>query len=423
MRKGIALLLLCASPLIAEPVLVGSVRREPNLPAQLERLAVALETDLAVVLRGIGAEPVMESALAGSKPELAAPGLKSCSSDQCVRRILNVSGHRTMIVPVLERARNSENLNVNIFRLQGTEIRRESLLILFINIEGTKRREALETVLLQTFPRLPAKENPADPPRAQENAEKSDRKTRTVYVVTDPGGADVYVDGRLAGQTPLEVPASGQKQTLRISKPGYHEVSMPLSTSGRLEVVVSLIREGAASEAAIAGKHPYWGAFARSLLLPGLGQWSKGENTKALLFGAGAFGAAGLSAFNAQEERRRYLRLRESYRQSDVYLYAGSITPLVSQLGLLQYFLHGDRNYVRMVSSSCGSQVCKSYSSARRNTRISLSALGGIYLWGALDALLSGRPDSAAGAEAFSWAAVPVSDSDRGFVLAARVRF
>lgn len=208
--------------------------------------------------------------------------------------------------------------------------------------------------------------------------------------------------------------------TLRISRSGYQDVTMPVRTSGRLELIVSLVPEGGTTDA---HSYPYWGAFARSLLLPGLGQLQKGEKGKALLFGAGYFGAAGISLFNAQEQRRRYLRLRENYRQTDAYLYAASTNPIVSQLGLFQYFLHGDRGYVHMVSSSCSSQVCKSYAAARRNTRASLYTLGGIYIWSALDALFSGRPAAAARDQSVSWAGVPVTDSDRGFAVAFQVRF
>lgn len=214
MRTGIVLLLFAISSLAAEPVLVGSVRREKNLPVQLEKLAAALEQDFAVVLRGIGAEPVLESALAQKKPAMAAGELKSCASEDCARRILRLAGQKTMIVPVLERVRNSENLNVHIFRMQGETVNKESLLILFVNIEQTKRREALETVLLQSFPRHAALEEEADSSVSREERAEKDSAEKQglapgIHVVTDPGGADVYVDGRLAGQSPLEIRSTG----------------------------------------------------------------------------------------------------------------------------------------------------------------------------------------------------------------------
>lgn len=449
-----ALLFLFATSLFAEPVLLGQVRREKNLPDNLEKLALALEQDFSTVLQSLGAEVVLESKLTQS-PELQAVDFRSCADSACVERVLKITGQKTAVIPFLERTRNSENLNVRVFRIQEGKVTEESLVILFVNIERTKRRQALETVLVQSFPRrsdqnrnapedLTQKQQTQDPPKEEVRKESEPAKQLTpakavIRVVTDPGGADVFVDGRLAGQSPLEIESTGEMRTLRITKPGFVDASMPVRTSGRLEIIVTLIPNNRpASESTdssrqqqaqmqtqtFTGSYPYWGAFARSLLLPGLGQYHKGDTGKALLFGAGAFGAAGLSLYNSNEERRRLGQVREYYRQSGAFLFVGTTSTVVSQYGLLQYILHGERDYLNLVISSCNSKACNGYLAARRNTRLSLYTLGGVYIWNALDALFSGGPSSSSGnAGSFSWAAAPVMDTDRGFVLAARVRF
>lgn len=446
---SVALLILFATSLFAEPVLLGQVRRDKNLPDNLEKLAAALEQDFAAVLQSLGAEVVFESKLMQNNPQLRSVEFRSCTDSACVGRILKITGEKTAVIPVLERTRNSENLSVRVFRMSGDKILEESLVILFVNIERTKRRAALETVLVQSFPRrsdqnrnapetLPVKPQPQNPEEArkeQEPAKPTQAKT-LIRIVTDPGGADVYVDGKLAGQSPLEIESNGEMRTLRVTKPGFQEATMPVRTAGRLEIIVNLIpdRPPASAEQqadqrppagpAFSGSYPYWGAFARSLLLPGFGQYHKGDNGKALLFGAGAFGAAGLSLYNSNEERRRFGQVREYYRQSGAFLFVGTTSTVISQYGLLQYLLHGERDYLNLVISSCQSKACNGYLNARRNTRLSLYTLGGIYVWNALDALLAGGPASSSSqAGGFSWAAAPVVETERGFVVAARVRF
>jgi len=52
----------------------------------------------------------------------------------------------------------------------------------------------------------------------------------TLLLRTDPGGASVTLKGQYAGTTPLDAAvASGEKHLLRISKPGYEEISREVS--------------------------------------------------------------------------------------------------------------------------------------------------------------------------------------------------
>jgi formylglycine-generating enzyme required for sulfatase activity len=54
----------------------------------------------------------------------------------------------------------------------------------------------------------------------------------TLLLRTDPGGATVTLKGQYAGTTPLDAAAaSGEKLLLRVSKPGYEELSLEVSLS------------------------------------------------------------------------------------------------------------------------------------------------------------------------------------------------
>ena len=94
----------------------------------------------------------------------------------------------------------------------------------------------------------------AESPRYADNPQPG-----TLSITTDPDGADVYVDGRLAGVTPVHIRVPGSHR-LRILKRGYLENSriVTVAAGQHTRVAVKLTRstglsEGASQTATAAG--------------------------------------------------------------------------------------------------------------------------------------------------------------------------
>ena len=122
-------------------------------------------------------------------------------------------------------------------------------------------------------------------------------------IQSDPPGAEVYVDGVLAGQTPIEITASALRH-VRVRKEGYQDSQLPVRTDSASEILIALRRlpESANEPGASRSVSPA-GAMLRSMLLPGWGQVSKGDSS-GYWFGLGSMAAAGDRGLRYKTPRR-----------------------------------------------------------------------------------------------------------------------
>ncbi|HMU84008.1 MAG TPA: PEGA domain-containing protein [Leptospiraceae bacterium] len=261
-------------------------------------------------------------------------------------------------------------------------------------------------------------------------------ETRRIRIVTEPTGADVYVDGVLAGKTPLDVETDGRLKNIRIVSEGFREISFPLRADGGAELVFGLRKamQTLPDERSSGGLN--FLAMARSAILPGWGQYSKGDGS-AFLFGAGTIFAGGLlyqTHLDVDVRRRAAVNgfLRGDY-YSLAYYQAQALTN--SNLGptfnasavILASDLMPSRQdtlinscvpYSTFQMFTVSKGACDRFHRARRNYHRAKYAFAGMYLWNVLDALIA-DPRSTV-----SFSSSPVlSDEEKGVYLGAVVRF
>lgn len=263
-------------------------------------------------------------------------------------------------------------------------------------------------------------------------------------VLSEPSGADVFVDGVHAGKAPLEIDASVLRH-VRVTKDGYQEAVMPVRADSPSEVLFLLKKASAASSDSIpspggpASRSPgSVGAMLRSMVLPGWGQVSKGDPS-GYWFGMGSMAAAGAYFYYGSESRRYLDRLIRNFQLEDIRTLGYGVTGASSfptqaalfnsytQAGAVSYALHGNRGVADTLAKSCTSgnalyslvtnykKECRGYMRNARLQRQAGYAFLGIYTWNVLDALLSNPR--------IPVAAAPVFGEDRGLLVAARIRF
>lgn len=265
-------------------------------------------------------------------------------------------------------------------------------------------------------------------------------------VLSEPSGADVYVDGVLAGKAPLEIDASVLRH-VRVKKDGYQEAVMPVRADSPSEVLF-LLKKAVTPESSPLQPGPIArpqarspgsvGAMLRSMVLPGWGQISKGDPS-GYWFGVGSMVTAGAYFYYGSESRRYLDRLIRNFQLEDIRTIGYGVTGASSfptqsalfnaytQAGLAGYALHGNRDVADTLARTCTSgnvyyslftnykKECRGYSRSARLQRQAGYAFLGIYTWNVLDALLSNPR--------IPVAAAPIFGEDRGLLVAARIRF
>ncbi|MBL8022158.1 MAG: PEGA domain-containing protein [Leptospirales bacterium] len=261
-----------------------------------------------------------------------------------------------------------------------------------------------------------------------------------IRIVTQPAGATVFVDGIDQGKTPLSIPVTDRSVNVRLAMAGFEEIRFPLRSSGDLEIVLTmapdvlpnLSRPLPADPTPVPKKRsPYWGAFARSLVIPGWGQYSK-KDSSSFWFLTGTL-ISGLAYMDARESfiRSRKDAIRK-YREGDIYsfLQAGLIPTLrardtaAAQAIGIAYFHQPSGNekqythnctFISLVNITNGTgQTCRNNRRALQRKNTTGYVFAGLYLWNAFDALLATEKMS------FS---VGIPEADRGVVVAASLRF
>jgi len=89
-----------------------------------------------------------------------------------------------------------------------------------------------------------AKESPAPAPKPAETKESG-----ALSFTSDPAGAEIYVDGQLAGSTPCKLTVEAGKHTVKAIAKDYKEWSRELTVSNGSEVTVNAQLEKAAAAA------------------------------------------------------------------------------------------------------------------------------------------------------------------------------
>lgn len=265
-------------------------------------------------------------------------------------------------------------------------------------------------------------------------------ETEQIRFVTQPAGATVFVDGIDRGKTPLSIPVTEKSVNVRLFMPGFEEIRFPVRSSGDLEIVLVLAPEVLPTISrplpvdpapGQSRRAPYWGAFARSLLIPGWGQYSK-KDSSSFWFLTGTL-IGGVAYLDASESFTRARRdAIRKYREGDVYsLVQASIIPALrardtaaSQAIGIAYFHQPSGNekqythnctFVSLVNITNGTaQTCRNNRRALQRKNTTGYVFAGLYLWNAFDALLATEKMS------FS---LGVPEADRGVVVAASLRF
>ncbi|MBL8022157.1 MAG: PEGA domain-containing protein [Leptospirales bacterium] len=387
---------------------------------RLQGLANALEKDVFDVLTAKGLEILPESRL-----KLDAPVSRTCA-DACLVDLAARSRVSRILVPILQKKKDSENFLCYLYTVQDGRITENNVLVLYINLPEARRRTAIASVMVELFPELLR----AAPVAREAPPQKDKADAGVIRLLSDPAGAEVFVDGVRVGVTPVDLNTNGKMQAVRIAMPEYEEVNFPIRAAAKSEIMFTLQRkdrnvrianrfaEQIRDSSAPADKL-YWGAFARSLVLPGWGQYSKGDSS-GFWFGFGSIMLAGTAVY--ADNQARYFRHRyvATARESQVYL--------MSIYGANQQILtYATLNYLAVVPGSgsvsdlknCTASTC---TAAKQNHKIARSSAGlfvGLYLWNVFDALLA---DSKRSSVTFGGMPI-ISGNDRGAIFGARVSF
>ena len=113
--------------------------------------------------------------------------------------------------------------------------------LLSVSLTAGSPVAALDLALIESDDPPP----PAATPAAQPAPSAVGVETGTVMVNTRPGGAEVYVDGRLVGATPLTlVDVSPGSHAIRLVRAGYREWTTTVDVTAGQEVLVAASLEG-----------------------------------------------------------------------------------------------------------------------------------------------------------------------------------
>lgn len=445
----------------ADSVLLRAVQIDAQPDEGLRKLAAALNQDLKTVLESKGLQVTTQGAAEAAKPALRA--IKECKNAECARAIYDKAGYTQILVPILQRNKGSENLLCYLYRVDGDRITDENLLILFINLPRDERRAAIASVMVQFFPDATgpvAEVKPAEPEKKpeerkpepeiarkpeeakdqtrrdqkEENPEQSPKPEREpertgpslIRIASNPI-AEVFIDGTRVGTTPFEMPADGTLKTVRLTAKDHDDLVVPLRSMKSMEIMLTLRRIRDYAPPSRSDVSPL-GALARSLVLPGWGQYASGNQLSSYLFGAGSALALSTALYSAKDMRQSRTKIVEQQRNFDLYVYAygsGSTNLFLTQAGFAS-FASRDAFFENNLTN-CSSRECSHYRQAKSIHRNALGAFAILYLWNAVDAFLS-APSFPRETKSLSLFASPVlamseRGIERGIQFGATVRF
>ncbi|MCE9598790.1 MAG: PEGA domain-containing protein [Spirochaetia bacterium] len=420
-RLALLVFLASVTSIVAQPVLLRPIQIEGQ-DAKLRDLAKSIEKDLFDVLTGKGLQIVSESTL---KSEERGVISGSCT-DACILSLAKRTNFTRVLVPILQKKKDSENFLCYLYTVQEGRITENNVLVLFINLPESRRKAAIASVMVELFPGTAsvapaASRDLPTPPKVKQSA-------GSIRLVSDPVGASVFVDGIQVGVTPFDLVNNGKMQSVRIAMSNYEEIVLPIRASAQSEIMFTLQKlesrnaatDQATRQSASATKGPYWGAFARSLILPGWGQYSKGDES-AFWFGLGSAVFAGSAVYADGQARNLRHRIVAPNKLSSIFFLASSESQSVSTAAVALYLIVPSAGSPSNLGG-CRSSICKSYRQLDEASRVSAGMFGAMYLWGLLDALLASVP--AKKSNSFSFRAMPVfAGNDRGALFAARMRF
>lgn len=428
MRQLATIVFFLTASVYGQSVLLRPIQVEGGDNKALQNLAGALEKDVYEVLTARGLQIVSEATLKIDPPR---PGV---CSEACLMELAQRAKMTRILVPVLQRKKDSENFLCYLYTVQEGRITENNVLVLFINLPEARRRTAIASVMVELFPELArtavVREVPATKPPITKEKEKEETSSGSIRLLSDPAGAEVFVDGVRVGTTPIDLPANGKMQSVRIALANYDEIVFPVRASAKSEVMFTLQKadrtarssQSSSTQAPLpASSGPYWGAFARSLILPGWGQYSKGSDS-GFWFGLGSAVFAGTAVYADHQARLYRNKYVSSARATQVYL-LGSPSATNQTVIAFATFSYLSVPVSGSVSDlkNCTSGVCSDYRQMHTITRASAGLFAAIYFWGLFDALLA---DTSSKRSSVTFSALPVAfGSDRGAMFGARVRF
>jgi hypothetical protein len=91
--------------------------------------------------------------------------------------------------------------------------------------------------------RLSPEKQEVSQPKIQPGTTGNAHDDKYIYILTNPSGAEVYIDGMLRGTAPLVIESLTGEHTLKIRKQGYKEYSAEVELSAGKKIAIMLERE------------------------------------------------------------------------------------------------------------------------------------------------------------------------------------
>ncbi len=161
-----------------------------------------------------------------------------------------------------------------------------------------------------------------------------------IRIETSPPGATVWINERVAGQTPIVLPADSIERVIRLRLSGFKDVVFPVRSSGATTMLVVLQSddqvkiEEQPTGGAVANPMPPQAdrapsrrtAALLSFFLPGMGQAYQGRSWPAYLFGFGSGIAAMSYAYGDHLYRQGIDTYSQAYQERLLlsFIYTGS---------------------------------------------------------------------------------------------------
>ncbi|MBX7058858.1 MAG: PEGA domain-containing protein [Leptospirales bacterium] len=254
-----------------------------------------------------------------------------------------------------------------------------------------------------------------------------------IRIESYPPGASVYINERLAGQTPMILPADSIERVIRVAKEGYIDVTTPVRSTGGVTMLIVLRPQEAATPPAVAGGAAQppavraggldWRAFGLSLIFPGLGQASQDRSGAAYAFGTtGALGFASFLAgdFMFREGQRSFKSAYAATTTTTAAAFAtsSSLSGTIYLTLYQDYLLNGSGVHNGRPNCRRTLPGCSFIEDGYQYRRWGLGLYAALWIWSALDALFyqeaaigAGSDPSAAPGGRFDFGLAPARDA------------